>query len=72
MSWGWTQILVVLIIVLILFGGRKLPDLAHSLGKSLGEFKKGRAEAEKELDAVVKGDAPKIEEKTGGDAEQKA
>ena len=44
MSWGPWQILLVLAIILILFGGKKLPELAHSLGKSLNEFKKGKNE----------------------------
>lgn len=38
---GWTEILVVLALVLLLFGAKRLPDLARSLGKSLKEFKKG-------------------------------
>jgi sec-independent protein translocase protein TatA len=45
---GWQEILLVLLIVLILFGAKKLPDLARSLGKSLGEFKKGKAEGEED------------------------
>jgi TatA/E family protein of Tat protein translocase len=44
---GPTELIVVLVIILILFGGKKLPDLARSLGRSLGEFKKGRDEGEK-------------------------
>ena len=48
MSWGPWRILLVLAIILILFGGKKLPELAHSLGKSLGEFKKGKEEGDKE------------------------
>ena len=48
MAWGPWQILLVLAIILILFGGKKLPELAHSLGKSLGEFKKGKEEGDKE------------------------
>ena len=66
---GWTQILVLLIILLVLFGGRKLPDLAHSLGKSLGEFKKGRAEGEKELEEVVNGGKSSPAGESGGTKE---
>lgn len=38
---GAQELLVILVIVLVLFGGSKLPDLAKSLGKSMKEFKKG-------------------------------
>ena len=52
MAWGPWQILLVLAIILILFGGKKLPELAHSIGKSLNEFKKGKEEGEKPAAAV--------------------
>jgi sec-independent protein translocase protein TatA len=51
---GVTQLLVVLLIILVLFGSNKLPDLARSLGRSLGEFKKGREEGEKLANEKVK------------------
>jgi len=51
---GVTQLLVVLLIILVLFGSNKLPDLARSLGRSLGEFKKGRDEGEKLANEKVK------------------
>ena len=38
----------ILIIVLLLFGARKLPDLARSLGSSVNEFKKGMSEGAKD------------------------
>ena len=47
MSFGLPEILLVLLAVIILFGGKKIPELARGLGKSLSEFKKGRNESEK-------------------------
>lgn len=37
---GSGEILVILVIILILFGGKKLPEFAQSLGKGIREFKK--------------------------------
>ena len=46
---GWTEILLVLLVALLLFGSKKLPELARALGKSLSEFKRGKDEVIKEL-----------------------
>jgi len=59
MTWGPWQILLVLAIILLLFGGKKLPELAHSLGKSLGEFRKGKEEGDKEQKKPVEQTEPK-------------
>ena len=42
---GVPEILLIVFIVLLLFGSKKLPELARSLGKSLNEFKKGQTES---------------------------
>ena len=41
---GSQELMVILVIALIMFGGKKLPELARSLGKSMSEFKKGMDE----------------------------
>ena len=41
---GPLEIVLILFVVLLLFGSKRLPELARSVGKSLSEFKKGRRE----------------------------
>lgn len=44
--WDWA---IILMIVLLLFGNNRLPELAKSLGRSIASFKKGLKEGEDEL-----------------------
>ena len=44
---GYQELLIILVIVLILFGANRLPELARSLGSSVKEFKKGVNEVNK-------------------------
>jgi sec-independent protein translocase protein TatA len=48
MTFGPMELIIVLLIVLLLFGGAKLPKLARSLGEASKEFKKGVEERDKE------------------------
>ena len=41
---GWGEGLLVLVVILLFFGAKKLPELARALGRSSGEFQKGREE----------------------------
>lgn len=45
---GPWQIIICIVVIALLFGGKKIPELARSLGKAKGEFKKGLAEGEAE------------------------
>ncbi len=46
---GPNELLLILLIAVLLFGANKLPELARSIGKASGEFKKAQREAEMEL-----------------------
>ena len=50
---GPWQLLIVVGVVALLFGGKRIPELARSLGKAKGEFKKGLAEGERDDDAKL-------------------
>lgn len=52
---GYQELLVILVIVLILFGANRLPELARSLGSSMKEFKKGIDEGKRENGSTTSG-----------------
>ncbi|MBM3992124.1 MAG: twin-arginine translocase TatA/TatE family subunit [Planctomycetes bacterium] len=57
---GFTELLVIALICLLLFGARKLPELAHSMGSSVQAFKKGMrdgAEEAPKTEAAPKSDS---------------
>ncbi len=47
---GMQELLVILVIVMLLFGAQKLPELARGLGRSVSEFKKAQNEEDKPSD----------------------
>lgn len=49
MSLGITEIILILIVVLVLFGGKKLPELARGIGKAQAEYKKAKEAIEDEV-----------------------
>ena len=51
MAGPW-QIVICIIVIALLFGGKKIPELARALGKAKGEFSKGLKEGEKEINTV--------------------
>ena len=63
MNFGFWEIMLLIVVILLLFGARKLPELARSIGKSLGEFKKGRTEGETLVSKPDSSDDKKPEEK---------
>jgi sec-independent protein translocase protein TatA len=56
-----TDIGIIIIVALILFfGSTKLPELMRSMGRAIGEFKKGRLEAEMELQQMQQTSQPQV------------
>lgn len=47
---NFNEVLIILLVVVLLFGGKKIPELARSLGRSMKEFKKGRDAIDAEID----------------------
>lgn len=60
---GGQELLIILIIVILLFGAKKIPELAKGLGSGIKEFKKASSEADKQINA--KDDAAVKENKDG-------
>ena len=48
-SLGPPEMIAIFILILLLFGAKKIPELARGLGKSMGEFKKARQDFEDEI-----------------------
>lgn len=65
---GGQEWLIVLLIVLLIFGARKLPELARSLGSSAKEFRKGIEEGSKEDDDVTQANSTEAPQSDSRDA----
>lgn len=46
MGLGWFEIVLIVLVILLLFGGKKIPELMKGLGKGVSSFKKGLKEGE--------------------------
>lgn len=58
---GTWEIIAIVAVVLLLFGGKKIPELMKGLGKGVKSFKEGMNEVEKEIDAAGKENKPSDE-----------
>ena len=54
MAFSPIEIALIVLVIIVLFGANKIPELARSLGKATGEFKKGKQDIESELNDVGK------------------
>jgi sec-independent protein translocase protein TatA len=50
---GWTEILLIAFVVLLLFGGKKIPELMRGLGRGVREFKDAKDNVRRELEESI-------------------
>ena len=50
-SLGSQEIIIIALVILLLFGGKKIPELMRGLGKGVSQFKKGMNDIEQEINA---------------------
>lgn len=65
MSLGITEITLILVVILLLFGGKRIPELARALGKATYEYKKAKETFKKEANDIkeaIENQAQKPEE----------
>ena len=68
-SLGFPELMIIMVIALIIFGPRKLPELGRSLGKSIGEFRKASNELKSTLEEEIRMEEVK-EQRSKIEAEQ--
>ncbi len=63
---GGPELIVIFLVILLLFGAKKIPELARGIGKGMGEFKKAKEDFEEEIKAG-EADGKREWEKKGDD-----
>lgn len=68
---GIPELLIILLVVLLLFGSSKIPQLMRSMGSGISQFKKGLKEGEKDAEEERKAEAAKKDEAKPGEPDKK-
>jgi len=54
---GWQEMIIILVIIMVILGPKKLPEVGKSLGKGIREFRKSTGEIKEQVTGVEKGPA---------------
>lgn len=69
MSLGVTEITLILIVVILLFGGKRIPELARAFGRASAEYKKAKEMIRKETEEIKETIQEEIREATSDEEE---
>jgi len=67
---GGPELIVIFLVILLLFGAKKIPELARGVGKGMGEFKKAKEDFEAEIKAGEEVGKKEWDKKTTDDEEE--
>jgi len=70
-SFGWPEAAIILVIVLVIFGAGKLPQIGGALGKSIREFRKAKEGVETEMKEEAKDKAKSTASKDAAESDKK-
>jgi TatA/E family protein of Tat protein translocase len=68
-SLGFQEILLILVLALLIFGPRKLPEIGRTLGKSLGEFRRATSDLKRSIEQEVRSEEIQASLKSAKDPE---
>jgi len=68
---NWTEVVIILVVFILLFGAKRLPDLARGVGKSIREFKKATSSVEEDIRSAME-DEPEESKKIKKENEGKS
>lgn len=68
---GPWELLLILFVLLLLFGGKKLPEIARGLGQAINEFKRGADDIKKEIEDPERKNSAGSDEDSSGNKSQK-
>ena len=57
---GFTEIMIILVLVLLLFGAKRLPEIGASMGKGIKEFKKSLSDVDKQINEPPRDDRDRL------------
>jgi sec-independent protein translocase protein TatA len=60
---GPMELIIIFLVILLLFGAKRIPEIAQGIGKGINEFKRAARDVTDEIDTSVKAEPPQVKQK---------